>query len=67
MPEIIYELDILEFKARLLRAEIDLQAMIAENKQRELLGQSMAYTGDDFINLISVHGIDAYNVPCYRG
>lgn len=42
---------------QLLRAEIEMNAMKAENKQREILGQSMAYTGDDFMSLIDKYEI----------
>lgn len=41
----------------LLQAEIKMQGMIAENKQREVLGQSMAYTFEDFNNLIDECGV----------
>lgn len=38
-------------------AMIKAMGMQAENKQRETLGQSMAYTDADFFNLIEEHGI----------
>ena len=47
----------LYFKMQLLQAEIEMNAMIAENKQREVLGKSMAYTETDFMNLIEKHRI----------
>ena len=47
----------ISLKARLLQAEIEMNGMIAENKQREILGQSMAYTYDDFTYLINKYGI----------
>ena len=41
----------------ILQAEIEMQAMIAENKKRELAGESLAYTEKDFIGLIKKHGM----------
>jgi hypothetical protein len=38
-------------KARLLQIECEMQGMIAENQQRELLGQSVAYSADAFQGL----------------
>lgn len=35
-------------KAELLQIEISMHGMIAENKQREAVGESMAYTEKDF-------------------
>lgn len=36
-----------------LSARIEMEGMIAENKQREVLEQSMAYGESDFIELLS--------------
>lgn len=33
--------------------EAEMQGMIADNKQREQEGSSMAYTGKDFVNIAS--------------
>lgn len=44
---------------RAICAMISALGMQAENQQREALGQSMAYVEDDFINLITEHGIEA--------
>ena len=49
--------DLLYFKMQLIQAEIEMNGMIAENKQREKLGQSMAYVEKDFIGLIEKHNI----------
>ena len=40
-------------KARLLQIECEMQSMIAENRQRELSGYSMAYGENDFQVLIN--------------
>lgn len=48
----------LYIKARLLQAEIEMNGMIAENKQREIEGNSMAYAEQDFLCLILDYGID---------
>ena len=51
------EQNLVYIKSQLLCAEIEMNAMIAENKQREILGQSMAYTEDAFMKLIEKYGI----------
>jgi ParB-like chromosome segregation protein Spo0J len=51
----------------LLQAEIEMNAMIAENKQREALGESMAYTEKDFLALVDKHGIHHNKFPYYCG
>jgi len=38
-------------RSRILAIECEMQGMIAENKQREQLGQSMAYVYEDFMKL----------------
>jgi hypothetical protein len=49
----LYEQELLDFKMRMLHAEIHMQAMVAENKQREFRGESMAYSDEDFVHLIA--------------
>ena len=49
--------ELVYFQMHMLQAEIEMNAMIAENKQREHLGQSMAYTEEDFIILIDKYQI----------
>jgi hypothetical protein len=58
-----HEDELLYFKMQMLQAEITMQGMIAENKQREQLGQSMAYTDADFDNLINEYGIHHNKFP----
>lgn len=67
MPDIEYQFEILDIKMRMLQAEIEMQAMIAENKQREVLGQSMAYTEKSFMDLINQYSIHANAIPSCRG
>ena len=55
--------EILLFKMRMLQAEIEMNGMIAENKQREVLGQSMAYTEQDFLNLVKDYKISEKDFP----
>lgn len=55
--------ELLLFKMRMLQAEIETNGMIAENKQREALGQSMAYSGQDFLDLIKSHRISEQDFP----
>lgn len=54
-------------RMNLLQAEIQMNAMIAENKQREILGQSLAYGEKDFMSLINEHKIHHNNFPFYSG
>jgi hypothetical protein len=49
--------ELLYFQMRMLQAEIEMNGMIAENKQRECLEQSMAYTEEDFARLIEKYQI----------
>lgn len=49
--------ELLYFKMQLLQAEIEMNGMIAENKQREIEGKSMAYTEEAFAALIERHKI----------
>ena len=46
-------------------AMITALGMQAENKQREVLGQSMAYTEQDFLGVIDGHGIGQNAVLLY--
>jgi len=59
--------DLTYFRMNMLQAEIEMQGMIAENKQRELRGESMAYTADAFINLIEKHNIHHNKFPFAKG
>lgn len=51
------EKEILYFKMNLLQAEIRMNAMIAENKTREIRGDSPAYDEKAFMDLINEYGI----------
>lgn len=62
-----HEDELMYFKMQLLQAEICMQSMISENKQREMLGASMAYTEKDFIDLIDKYGIHHNAFPYYGG
>lgn len=61
-----HEDELLYFKMQLLQAEIEMQGMIAENKQREILGESMAYTYKDFDHLIDEYEIHHNKFPFNR-
>jgi hypothetical protein len=61
------ERELLYFKMQLLQAEIRMQGMIAENKQRECTGQSMAYVEEDFMALIDEYRIHHNAFPYYKG
>ena len=61
------ERELLYFKMQLLQAEIKMNGMIAENKQREILGQSMAYTNSNFDALIDEYRIHHNAFPVYQG
>ncbi len=61
------ERELLYFKMHLLQAEIEMQSMIAENKKRELNGESLAYGEQSFIDLIDKYGIYDNAFPVNRG
>ena len=46
-------------------AQIECAGMVAENKQREVEGKSMAYTGEDFDRVINKYGIHHNAVISY--
>ena len=62
-----YETELLYFKMNMLQAEIEMNAMIAENKQREILGESMAYNDKNFMDLIEKYSIHHNTFPFYKG
>jgi len=51
------------FKMNMLQAEIEMQGMIAENRQREMLGHVLTYSEKDFKDLIEKHGIHHNQFP----
>lgn len=51
------------FKMNMLQAEIKMHGMIAENKIRELNGNSLAYDDKAFIDLIEEHAIHHNQFP----
>jgi hypothetical protein len=57
------ELALLDFRMRLLQAEIRMQGMIAENRKRESMGFSPAYLEEDFLSLIDEYSIHANALP----
>lgn len=59
--------ELLYFKMQLLQAEIEMNAMIAENKLREMRNESPAYGEKSFIDLIEKYGIYHNNFPFYKG
>lgn len=61
------ESDLLYFKMQMLQAEIKMQGMIAQNKQREIEGLSMLYTEKDFAGLVEEFGIYHNAFPFYKG
>lgn len=57
---------LVHFQMRMLQAEVTMQAMIAENKQREFLGESVAYGESAFNNLINEYHIGYNDFPDLR-
>ena len=51
------------FKMNMLQAEIEMQGMIAENKQRELWLHELTYKEEDFKALIEKHNIHHNQFP----
>jgi hypothetical protein len=62
-----HEENLLYFKMNLINAEIEMQAMIAENKQREVEGKSPAYVFKQFMDLIVKYNIYHNAFPFYKG
>jgi hypothetical protein len=60
------ENEMLYFRMNLLQAEIKMQGMIAENKQREIQGESLAYTNKSFVDLIEEHRIHHNKFPTLK-
>ena len=58
--------DLLYFKMNMLQAEIEMNGMIAENKTREINGESMAYNHKDFMDLIENYRIHHNAFPPYQ-
>jgi hypothetical protein len=46
-------------------AMIEAMGMVAENKQREIMSDSMAYVEDDFMRLIDKYGLGHNSVITY--
>lgn len=61
------ERELLYFKMQLLQAEIRMNAMKAENMQREIQGDAMAYTEKDFMAIIDEYDIHHNAFPYYKG
>lgn len=51
------EENLLYFKMQMLQAEIEMNGMIAENKYRESIGQSIAYGEESFAHIIKKYDI----------
>lgn len=51
------DIEIMRLHAKSLAAEIEMNGMVAENKQREMIGQSMAYTDQDFVDVMNEYGV----------
>jgi len=63
----LHEQEVLYFKMNLLQAEIEMNGMIAENKMREIQGNSPAYIEGDFLHLIDKYNIYHNAFPFYKG
>lgn len=61
------ERELLYFKMHMLQAEIEMNSMIALNKERESQGYSLAYGEEDFMELIEKYGIHDNAFPYYKG
>ena len=54
---------LLQFELRMLAARIEMEGMIAENIQREIEGQSMAYTEEAFFSIEERNSIRPEDYP----
>lgn len=61
------EHELVYFKMQLLQAEIEMNAMIAENQHRIICDNQISYGEKEFIALIEKHGIYHNAFPFYRG
>ena len=61
------EFELTYFRMNMLQAEIKMHSMIAENRQREIVGMSPAYGEDAFMCLIDEYGIHHNKFPQYKG
>lgn len=59
--------ELLYFKMQLLQAEIEMNAMIAENKYRMMVDNQLSYGEKDFMGLIEKYGIHNNKFPSYKG
>jgi hypothetical protein len=66
-PDQIFEHEMLEFRMRMLQAEIAMNAMIAENNRRVLVFQHPKYSEKDYMDLIEKYRIHDNAFPSYRG
>jgi len=57
----------LYFRMKMLQAEIEMNAMIAGNKECEVRGETPAFKEKDFMDLINRYGIHDNAFPIYRG
>jgi hypothetical protein len=61
------ERKILYFQMNMLQAEIEMNAMVAENKQGEFSGKVKVYNYKDFMDLIEKYNIHHNAFPYYEG
>jgi len=61
------ELEILDFQMRMLQCTIEMNGMIAENKEREMNDNSISYGEKEFMELVDKHGVHANQFPRYKG
>lgn len=59
--------ELLYFKMQLLQAEIEMNAMIAENQHRIICDNQTSYGEKDFMALIDKYGIHHNQFPFYIG
>ena len=59
--------EMLYFKMQMLKAEIEMHGMIAENEERAFEEESPSYIKKDFDSLIDKYSIHENVFPTYKG
>ena len=65
--DIYQDTELTYFKMNLLQAEIEMNAMKAENLRLKMIDESPKYNEKDFMNLIDKYGIYHNAFPFYKG
>ena len=65
--DVVQQAQLVYMEMQIMQARIKLEGMIAANKERELVGESLAYNEKAFLDLIEECSIHHNAFPFYRG